>query len=492
MKTYFLYARYSSDLQNPKSCEDQLAVCRQYVDERGGYIAGEYMDEAKSGRTINRKGLENLLLAVENKPGSVILCESLDRISRDQADISYIFKKLNFQDVSLVTIHDGDVNSLHIGVKGYLSQLYIEDLAKKTLRGQIAKVKSGFIAGGVCYGYSQRREYDPDTGDLIKGLREINEEEAAIIREIFTSYANGVFLNDICRDLNAREIPGPGGKGWKINTLQGNRKRLTGLLNNPLYVGKSIFNRQRYVLDPDTQKKRSKLNPPSEWVVTEVPELRIVDDQTWEEVKLRQAAKEMKPGYKYYSPLSPKMKCKCCGKAIWAVRPGTHYCSTHYRTKSCENKSVIKMSMVMAKAGESLKRALKNGGEDILQRIRLKAEKQKGDIEKEIEQIARRISNLLDYVAEGTDTRDTRKKIAELEQNKAKLKRQLLKTVTNERPFEPIYQRVLKFKSLHMDPDIQQDLADLVIKIEIDAKHRVYITPDYEAIYRWLVKQEEK
>jgi len=487
MKTYFLYARYSSDLQNPKSCEDQLAVCRKYVDDRGGFIAGEYIDEAKSGRTINRPGLESLLSAVESKPGSVILCESLDRISRDQADISYIYKKLNFQDISLVTLHDGDVNSMHIGVKGYLSQLYIEDLAKKTRRGQIARVKSGFVAGGVCYGYSQRREYD-ETGNLIKGLREINEEEAAVVREIFSAYANDVLLSDICNDLNVRQIPGPGGKGWKINTLQGNRKRLTGILNNPLYVGKSIFNRQRYVLDPDTQKKRSKLNPPSEWIVTDVPQLRIIDDETWEQVKLRQAAKEMRHGTKYYSPLSPKMRCKSCGKAIWAMRPGIYYCSTHVRTKGCENKHAIQMSMIMAKAGDGLRRSLKNGGEDILQKLQLKAEKQKGDIEKEINELSRRISNLLDYVAEGTDTKETRKKIAELEQNQAVLKRRLFKYEPDDRPFEPIYLRLSKFKSLYMDPDVQQDLADLLLKIEIDAKHRVYITPDYEAIYRWLVK----
>jgi site-specific DNA recombinase len=50
-----------------------------------------------------------------------------------------------------------------------------------------------------------------------------------------------------------------------------------------------VWNRLRYVKDPDTGKRVSRQNPPSEWVTTAVPELRIVDDELWDEVKGRQA-----------------------------------------------------------------------------------------------------------------------------------------------------------------------------------------------------------
>jgi hypothetical protein len=52
----------------------------------------------------------------------------------------------------------------------------------------------------------------------------------------------------------------------------------------------SVWNRLRYVKDPDTGKRVSRPNSPSQWITTSVPELRIVDDELWSQVKARQAA----------------------------------------------------------------------------------------------------------------------------------------------------------------------------------------------------------
>lgn len=43
------------------------------------------------------------------------------------------------------------------------------------------------------------------------------------------------------------------------------------MLNNELYIGKLIWNRLRYVKDPDTGKRVSRENPASEWLIREVP-----------------------------------------------------------------------------------------------------------------------------------------------------------------------------------------------------------------------------
>jgi hypothetical protein len=67
-----------------------------------------------------------------------------------------------------------------------------------------------------------------------------------------------------------------------------NRERGTGILNNELYIGKLVWNRLRYRKDPDTGKRRSRLNPETDWIVREVPELRIIPQELWEAVKARQ------------------------------------------------------------------------------------------------------------------------------------------------------------------------------------------------------------
>lgn len=60
------------------------------------------------------------------------------------------------------------------------------------------------------------------------------------------------------------------------------------MLNNELYIGRLVWNRQRYVKDPTTGRRVSRLNPASEWVITEVSELRIVPDDLWAAAKARQ------------------------------------------------------------------------------------------------------------------------------------------------------------------------------------------------------------
>lgn len=94
----------------------------------------------------------------------------------------------------------------------------------------------------------------------------------------------------LAKRLNADHVPGPGGASWNPSTIHGNPARGTGVLNNELYIGRLVWNRLRYVKDPDTGKRVSRPNPPSQWVTTSVPELRIVDDELWSEVKARQAA----------------------------------------------------------------------------------------------------------------------------------------------------------------------------------------------------------
>ena len=62
----------------------------------------------------------------------------------------------------------------------------------------------------------------------------------------------------------------------------------TGLLNNELYVGRLVWNRQRYIKDPTSGRRVSRINDPGELIVKDVPELRIVDDALWDRVKTRQ------------------------------------------------------------------------------------------------------------------------------------------------------------------------------------------------------------
>jgi hypothetical protein len=77
---------------------------------------------------------------------------------------------------------------------------------------------------------------------------------------------------------------------WSPSTIHGPSGRGTGVLNNELYVGRLVWNRQRYVKDPDTGKRLARINPAEAWIITDMPHLRILDDDLWQAARARQAS----------------------------------------------------------------------------------------------------------------------------------------------------------------------------------------------------------
>lgn len=268
MRRVAIYARYSSDNQNEASIEDQFRICRDQAKRESWKVIGCYKDAAISGSTvILRPGIQMLLQDAQAGQFDIVLAEALDRISRDQADTANLFKHLKFAGVPIVTLAEGEISELHVGLKGTMNALFLKDLADKTRRG-------------LCYGYRVIRKLDA-RGEAIRGDREIDEQQAQVVRRIFRNFAAGIGPRAIARTLNEEGVPGPEGKLWNDTTIRGYASRGTGILNNELYIGKLVWNRLRYVKNPSTGKRVSRQNPESEWIVADVPHLRIVDDELW-------------------------------------------------------------------------------------------------------------------------------------------------------------------------------------------------------------------
>ena len=73
----------------------------------------------------------------------VVLTESLDRLSRDQEDIAGFYKRTLFAGIKIVTLAEGEISELHVGLKGTMGALYLKDLALKTRRGLEGRVAPG-------------------------------------------------------------------------------------------------------------------------------------------------------------------------------------------------------------------------------------------------------------------------------------------------------------------------------------------------------------
>jgi site-specific DNA recombinase len=284
-----IYARYSTNLQREASIEDQVRVCRQRIEREGWQLAKTYSDAASSGASRLRPGYQRLLEGARNGAFDVVVAEALDRLSRDQEDVAALFKQLSFAGVKLVTLAEGEINELHVGLKGTMNALFLKDLAAKTHRGLEGRVRQGRSGGGLCYGYDVVREHDA-LGEPIHGGRRINEVEAEVVRGIFKEFTTGKSPRKIAHGLNADRIVGPRGQPWNDTTIRGHTLRGTGILHNELYIGRLVWNRQRYIKDPQSGRRLARLNAESEWLITEVPNLRIVDDALWQAAQARLGA----------------------------------------------------------------------------------------------------------------------------------------------------------------------------------------------------------
>ncbi|WP_313760206.1 recombinase family protein [Rhizobium sp.] len=409
-----IYARYSSDLQNDRSVEDQIRLCTDYATRIGAKIAEEYSDRAKSGASMfGRPGLAQLMQAAERGDFDVLIAESPDRISRDIADLAHIHKMLKFREIAINCVNGGAIDTVQVGMFGAIGQMHREEGAKKTKRGMVGVVKSGRNAGGKCYGY------EPIAGK--PGELAILEAEAAVIRRIFAMYRDGISPRTIAAKLNEEGVTPPRSARWNASTINGNATRGCGSIRNPLYAGKRVWNRVRMVKDPSTGRRVSRANDPSEFEVSEVPDLRIVSEELFDAVQSRKEAvyKQRNKGPRSKRLLSGLLRCGACGggmSLVGADKGGTRIeCSTHRESNSCSNSIRFYIDRIEEMVLDILRRQFAdtsiiemyvNAYQDELKRSRSDAFRKRASAQKMLDEATAEITRLARMCAKGLISED--------------------------------------------------------------------------------------
>ena len=436
-----IYARYSSDNQRDASIADQLRVCREFAARQGWTVVQEFTDHGISGATLLRSGFQALMRDALNGRFDIVLAEALDRFSRDQEDTAGLFKRLTFAGVNIVTLSEGDITHLHVGLKGTMNALFLKDLADKTRRGLRGRVELGRSGGGLCYGYKVKRA--PHDG-AATGEREIVPAEAEVVRRIFRDYSAGMSPKALAKRLNAEGCLGPGGAPWNPSTIHGNPARGTGILNNELYVGRLVWNRLRYVKDPDSGKRVSRPNPPSEWVTTAVPALRIVEAKLWSRVKARQlemrrAASSGDPK-RFNQARRPKYlfsgltKCAECGGGYVMYWRDRLACFGARSRGTCTNRLTISRQEVEERVLVALRDKLMRRDlfEDFcreyvreLNRLRMEHRAGLSSARTELAVVEREIRELVQAIKDGVSALSIKDELLSLEARKAELQSRL-------------------------------------------------------------------
>ena len=443
-----IYARYSSDNQRDASIEDQLRLCKERLTREGWELVQIYRDAALSGASTLRPGYQALLEGAREAAFDVVVAEALDRLSRDQEDVAALFKRLKFAGIRLVTLAEGEISELHVGLKGTMNALFLKDLADKTRRGLRGRVAAGRSAGGLCYGYDVVRQIDTD-GEPVRGARAINEAEAAVVRRIFTLFAGGASPIAIAKTLNAEAVPGPEGRAWRDTTIRGHAGRGTGILRNELYIGRLVWNRMRFLKDPATGKRVSRPNPRAEWVVEMVPELRLIDQETWERaaerlgaIRAASGADTLPPGFwacrRPRHVLTGKVFCGVCGGVFGAIGRDYLGCTAAHRQGVCAHRAAVRRDaledIILGALREQLM-APELVAEFVAEfaaewnRLQAEAGAEAAGLRKDLAAVERKLAGLIDAIAEGFRAPGLQQQLDDLEARKAGLARRLAQAV---------------------------------------------------------------
>ena len=360
-----IYARFSTEKQSAASIDDQIRVCERLAERHGFDIVERFSDAGISGGTADRPGYQQMLAAARRHEFDVIVAEDTSRLWRNLAEQAPRLAELADLDIHVVT-HDLDTRNEGAGmlaaVLGESANAYRKEIGRRTKRGLEGVARNRKSTGGRAYAYLSAK-------DSASGQREIHAEQAETVVRIFTWYADGKSPRWIAKELNRLGIPSPGAswnrkdnglnakrkRGWVDTAIHGDRRRGTGILNNPLYVGQVVWGRTVWKrAHADSKLRRSELS--AEPVVKYSDErLRIVPQELWERVKARQKSIDQttvtlrsalkRNGRMPRHLLSGLMQCATCGGSYAIVNAREFGCTTHKAGSDCDNDVRVKIEV---------------------------------------------------------------------------------------------------------------------------------------------------
>ena len=304
------YCRVSTDKEDQlNSLETQKEFFLEYTKRTGDNLIKLYADEGISGTKIkNRKEFQRMLADAEKGLFDMVVVKDISRFARNTVDLLQSVRKLKalgietqFLTANMTSMGNSE---FVLTIFGALAQEESANTSKRIKFGKKMNAEKGRVPN-IVYGY------DKTIGDYFN--LSINEEEAKVIRQMYKWYTEEGFGGaKIANMLNERGTKTKRGNNWSQNSV-------CRILTNEIYTGK-IINGKEEVADFLTGQRKEK--DESEWLVTIRPELRIIDDETFDKAQeiLKGRYDSFKMTHERQSNkhlFSTLIKCKDCG---WSFR----------------------------------------------------------------------------------------------------------------------------------------------------------------------------
>ena len=373
-----IYMRLSRDddkAGESMSIEHQRIILQKYVEEHGGNIVDEYVDDGFSGTNFDRPGVKRLLSDAQIGKIDTIIVKDLSRFGRNYIQvgqyIDYIFPAYGIRFIALSdNVDTADRTSTAMDMMPIMN-VFNEWHAANTSK----KIRAVFEASqraGKYTNWNYPYGYKAGTDECRTAV--IDEEAATVVRHIFDLRLQGYSVRAIGRKLAEEGIPNPATYYTKQDGTKWNRncsafwsdRTLMWVLTNPTYIGRMTQHKTTRV----SYKNHKIVNiPQDEWIVKENAHEPIISQEVWDKVQeVNRSVSRGKVDNRHQTHLlSGFLVCPDCGskfkfqrfptgKCCFMCRTykdfGKRYCSSHSITEALIESIVLQDLRSMAETVE--------------------------------------------------------------------------------------------------------------------------------------------
>lgn len=342
-----IYIRLSKEDLDKVGSSDSLSVSNQrnvltdYVNRNGYILVDEYIDDGYTGTNFDRPAFKKMIKDIEDKKIDMVITKDLSRLGRDYiATGEYVEKYFPLHKIRYVALLDGidtfldSCNNDIAPFKAVINDMYSRDNSKK-IRAALKSMqeKGKWVGGCTPFGYMTDSK---DKNHLI-----INEEEARIVKQIFSLASTGMTYYQIKDKLTNEKILTPSmirnnnrksemaKKGiWSTKTIRG-------ILSNELYLGDMVQNRRSRI---SYKIRKVVSNEKEDYIIVKNTHEPLVDKKTFDKIQDLLKNCKIRTKKKIYRLLDGLLYCGECKHRMSICNPNkagkTYIVCNYYRMYS--------------------------------------------------------------------------------------------------------------------------------------------------------------
>lgn len=339
---YVRLSREDGDREESDSITSQRELLSEFAAAQEDMaVPAVYTDDGCTGTDFDRPAFGRMVDDLRAGQVDCVIVKDLSRFGRNYVGVGeYLERVFPMLGVRFISVNDHvdsfldprSMNNLVVPFKNIINDEYCRDISNKVRASLDLKRRQGkFIGSFASYGYRK----DPNDHNRLV----VDEQAAAVVRDIFDWFVGGMSVLGIAKRLNAACIPNPSAykQGQGMNYRHPASEQLDGLwpdssvrriLKNRLYTGTMVQGKNRI---KSYKLHISEALPEEEWIAVEQTHEAIVSPEIFEKAQslfARDTRTAPQKGSVYL--FSGFVRCADCGRAMNRKTISQPYGDYHY------------------------------------------------------------------------------------------------------------------------------------------------------------------